>query len=377
MTRRLEDNNREGNCDTSGVVLRFRDHSRASTSHENFSRAEIAKRIAAIKGYRFAGEYEAGSRYDRRVYLIPDHTLTRVEAQRLGIQSEGDFFGGVVPDPFVATKTITHPLVQREAVAPEGWSHTFPRRVSASVLFGFSAFSVGDAVEAAVRVLARGRARIKPAWGIGGCGQSVISTLAEIYPILDQFDPVQLSIYGLVVEQNFEQIVTYSVGQVRVGPLLSSYYGTQSQTQANDGAEVYGGSDLVVARGDYGALLQLGVPVDAQIAINKARLYESAAAAEFPGWLVSRRNYDVARVIGSTGKTAWGVLEQSWRIGGASAAEIEALNAFRSDPMLAAVRASCREVYGVSEPPRDAVITFHGIDDRVGPLTKYTVVKPL
>ena len=377
MAGRLEDNNRAGSCDTDGVVLRFRDHSRASTSHENFSRAEIAKRIAVIKGYSFAGEYQAGSRYGRPVYLVPDHTLTRIEAQRLGIRSEGDFFGGVVPDPFVGTKTITHPLVHPDAVAPEGWSHIFPRRVSASVLFGFSAFTIGDAVEAAVRVLVRGRARIKPAWGIGGCGQSVISTLAETYPILDQLDPVQLSIYGLVVEQNFEQIVTYSVGQVRVGPLLCSYYGTQSQTQANDGAEVYGGSDLVVARGDYDALLELGVPADAQIAIKKARLYESAAAEEFLGWLVSRRNYDVARVIGSNGKPAWGVLEQSWRIGGASAAEIEALNAFRSNPMLTAVRASCREVYGTTEPPRDAVITFHGIDDRVGPMTKYTVVKPL
>jgi hypothetical protein len=378
MARQRPYNARDESGDTDGVVLQFRDKCQPSALHENFTRTEIAKRLATVMGYSFAGEYEAKRQYDCRVYLVPDHTVVSLEAaHRLGIQTEYDFFGGVVPHPFVAGKTITHPLVRHEAVAPEGWSHSFPSRVSNSVLFGFSAFSIRDAIEAIERVLERGRARIKPAWGVGGCGQCIISRLSDVYPVLDNFDPLQIAVYGLVVEQNYEQILTYSVGQVRVGQLVASYYGTQLQTKANDGTEVYGGSDLVVARGDYNALLALAVPADARIAIQKARLYETAAAAEFPGWLVSRRNYDVARVTDSNGTPGWGVLEQSWRIGGASAAEVEALDAFRSDPTLSAVRASCREVYGTAEIPRDAIIMFEGIDDRVGRITKYTVTEAL
>ena len=74
------------------------------------------------------------------------------------------------------------------------------------------------------------------------------------------------------------------------------------------------------------------------------------------------------------GRRCCGVLEQSWRIGGASPAEIVALEAFRAEPSLHAVRASCIEVYGDNKTPPDAVVHFTGVDDRVGPMTKYTLV---
>ena len=69
------------------------------------------------------------------------------------------------------------------------------------------------------------------------------------------------------------------------------------------------------------------------------------------------------------------MLEQSWRIGGASGAEIAALEAFRADPALRVVRASTVEVYGEAPtPPPDAIVYFSGVDERVGPLTKYATV---
>ena len=71
------------------------------------------------------------------------------------------------------------------------------------------------------------------------------------------------------------------------------------------------------------------------------------------------------------------MLEQSWRIGGASGAEVEALAAFRADPSLNAVRATSMEIYGnEARPPAHAVVYFHGTDDRVGPLIKYTTLEP-
>ena len=57
---------------------------------------------------------------------MPSDTLVGLEAARaLGVNSEHDLFGGVVPHAFVATKVITHPLVRPRAPAPAGWAHGF------------------------------------------------------------------------------------------------------------------------------------------------------------------------------------------------------------------------------------------------------------
>jgi hypothetical protein len=70
------------------------------------------------------------------------------------------------------------------------------------------------------------------------------------------------------------------------------------------------------------------------------------------------------------------VLEQSWRIGGASGAEIAALEAFRADPGLRVVRASTVEAYGAGAvPPPGATVYFCGVDDDAGPITKYATVE--
>ena len=76
---------------------------------------------------------------------------------RAGAERRGDLFGGVVPQPFVETKAITHPLVRPDAVAPVGWSRDFGTQVKGSVLAGYSAFSLEDARDAGRRLLHEGR----------------------------------------------------------------------------------------------------------------------------------------------------------------------------------------------------------------------------
>jgi hypothetical protein len=91
-----------------------------------------------------------------------------------------------------------------------------------------------------------------------------------------------------------------------------------------------------------------------------------------PGFLASRRNYDVVQGLDAAGAWHSGVLEQSWRVGGASGPEVAALSAFRADPALRAVGAWCVEAYGAcAEPPARAAVHFRGTDERVGPITKY------
>src|SRR5918994_891826 len=356
-----------------GAVVQYTDHaSNPPAKHESVTRTRIAGKLAVLKGYEFAGDYDPARRYAGPVYFVPNDTLTGSElAQQVGIRDHHDLFGGVVPYAFAATKTITHPLVSRNAFAPEGWSHEFARSVRHVVLFGFSAFTPDDLRRAAARVLERGRARVKPARGIGGRGQTVITSTADLDALLDATDLTELARYGAVIEQNFDQIETYSVGQTYVADLLATYCGTQLLTKDNQGTSVYGGSDLIVVRGDYDDLLSLDLPPEAQQAINNARTYEAAAITSFPGWLASRRNYDVAQVVGDDGRRSCGVLEQSWRIGGASAAEIAALEAFRADPSLRSVRAASIELYGEQQVPPDAAVHFQGVDDQVGPITKY------
>ncbi len=109
----------------------------------------------------------------------------------------------------------------------------------------------------------------------------------------------------------------------------------------------------------------------------QARTYDAAAMECFPGLFASRRNYDVAQGVDATGRRRSGVLEQSWRVGGASGAEVAALEALRAGPGLRAVRASTIEIHGqLHAPPPGAMVCFHGEDQRVGSMTKYAVAGP-
>jgi hypothetical protein len=267
-------------------------------------------------------------------------------------------------------------VVCPEAFAPAGWSHRLARRITDSVLFGFSAFTIADARRAAALVLERGVARVKPACGVGGRGQSLVTTVGELDDALRAIEPEELSREGVVIEQNYDDVTTHSVGQVQVAELFASYCGTQRLTKDNRGTDVYGGSDLVVVRGGYDDLLALDHPPEVRTAVAQTRTYDAAAREEFAALIASRRNYDVACVTDADGVRRSGVLEQSWRIGGASPAEIVALEVFRADPAVAAARASCTELYGAGQAaPPNAVVHFHGVDDRVGPVVKYTMVE--
>jgi hypothetical protein len=339
------------------------------TQHEIATRVAVAKTLAALKGFEFAGGYER-SLQRGKLYFVPSQTLCADEARSLGIRGEQDLFGGVVPFPFVAHKTIAHPLASARARRPAGWSDRFAERVRQFVLPGFSAFSSADARAAAQALLQDGPVRMKPARGIGGRGQTVLEGLQD--PVFESLDGES----GVVVEPNLEAVTTFSVGEVRVAGLRAAYCGTQRQTRDAAGKAVYGGSDLLVARGGYDELVKLELSASARLAVGRARAFD-AAAESFAGLFASRRNYDILRGRDARGRWHCGVLEQSWRIGGASGPEVAALEAFRRDPRLRAVRARSTEVYEADAPlPAGAMVHFRGFDRSAGPITKYTLVEP-
>ena len=258
----------------------------ARDSHEASTRSEIARRLAAITGFAYEGEYDPVRRYATTPYFVPRDTLTSETASRIGVRKESDLFGAVVPHAFVATKTITHPLVDDRSQSPRGWCAEFPRRVADVVLEGFSAFATKDALQAGRRLLEDGTVRLKPATGLAGVGQVTVNNAVELVQALDRIDRRRNgAIRRRRRAESRTDVTTYSVGQLRVADFVGTYHGTQYLTTNNDGAEVYGGSDITVARGDFDALLNLQLPENVQLAIRQARAYDRGGG-EVLRWLL-------------------------------------------------------------------------------------------
>lgn len=360
-----------------GSVVLYPGRTRVA-EHERVTYLELGRRLARLQGLEFLGEFDSSAEYRGRLYFLPVDTLIGLEhVHQLGIESERDLFGGVVPQPFIATKAITHPLVRPDARSIQGWSAEFCKQVSEAVLVGNTVFSLEDALHGGRKLLERGPVRIKLVRANAGRGQSVIADPGELARVLDTLDEMEVTNHGLVLEEQLEEVITHSIGQVRVDGRVATYYGTQHLTHDNAGDAVYGGTELVVVRGDFSALLALDLPEEIQLAAVQAQVYDTAATECFPGFIASRRNYDVAWGIDAEGRRRSGVLEQSWRVGGASSAEIVALEAFQEEPVLQVVRASSLEIYGEQQsPPPRATILFSGEDPEAGSITKCVLVEP-
>ncbi|HEY0883839.1 MAG TPA: DUF3182 family protein [Ramlibacter sp.] len=360
-----------------GAVVTYApdEHDHAS-EHERSTHLAFARQLAALRGYEAGGSYEPGRHGASHLYFLPSTTLTTDEASALGIRGVDDLFGGVVPYPFVATKAISHPLVAPDAVAICGWNPAFAPCAGGAVLAGYSVFSLEDARRAGMKLLAQGPVRVKPVRATGGRGQSVARDAAELERSLAAADASELARHGLVLEQDLNQVRTFSVGQVHVADLAASYYGLQRLTRDNRGEEVFGGTELVVARGGFESLLEPDPGPEIRRAIGQARRYDACVASCYPGFFASRRNYDVALGRDAAGHWRSGVLEQSCRAGGATGAELAALEVFRREPGRNRVRTRCVEIFGASpEPPPGATVHFRATDPQVGLLTKYTVVE--
>lgn len=342
--------------------------------HADITRTYIATKIAALKGSHYLGHYDAERHRPELLYFLPIETLLVQQAQQLGIQRVEHLFGGIVAHDFMTTKSITHPLIDAKAIAPVGWSSEFPTAVASAVLEGYTAFSIDDARIAATRLLQNNPVRIKSALGIGGSGQYLICTGEELEPSLQRLDRQEVECYGVVLEQHLERVNTLSVGQVELEGIDIAYFGTQRLTKNHRGEAVYGGSTLHIVRGTLETLTAMYLPPGLHEAIAQAYLYDNAAHRHLTGLVASRRNYDIAQGLDRNCIQRSGVLEQSWRAGGATPAEIAAIEVMLTDPQIRAVRASTYEHYDLREPPADAAVYFQGEDAEVGALTKYCTI---
>ncbi|WP_414871979.1 DUF3182 family protein [Pseudomonas sp. IT-347P] len=344
--------------------------------HEVQTNKALARWLAQILGCKFGGSYDPDKHRGRDLYLLPTQTIVgTAHARELGIKGPADLWGGFVEYDFICTKAISHGLRSHLARAPQGWSPLFSERVRNVVLDGLSVFALEDARPAAEHLLYSGPIRMKPVHACAGRGQEVIKSLDAFDEILARPDIGKQFSEGVVLEQDLSNVVTHSVGQSFIGDKVLTYCGDQYLTKDAHGEEVYGGSNLLVVQGGYDELLNLDLPDDVRLAIEQAQVFDSAADEAYPRFYASRRNYDIAQGLDSNGKSRSGVLEQSWRMGGASSAEIAALQSFVNDPGMRAIRVSSVETYVDQPLPAHAIEVYRGPAENSEFLLKYVTVQ--
>lgn len=345
------------------------------SEHEAATGRWVGERLASLLGVRYAGLYPPEDAVCGSVYLIPDRTLLVDEARALGVTAARDLLGGVVPHDFVGTKSITHPLIDGARAVPSGWSHGLGRAIADVTLPGWSAFDLDDAARAGRALLAQGLpVRIKPGDVMGGLGQSVAKNGKELDAALAGLDPTEVGRAGVVLELNLKPVKTYSVGVLDVGPHRMSYFGTQRLVQNHHGVAVYGGSSLACLRGGLDELMEALSDEAERRVLQCAIRYDEEVVRAYPQVFASRRNYDVALGVDPSGMPRCGVLEQSWRIGGATPAELLALEAMHLDDRLQRIHVSTHEAYDIVDPPLGAQVSFRGEDPAAGRMTKYALV---
>ena len=342
--------------------------------HQRCARAVLGQRLAAITGGVFAGELSGELDSNVEPYFLPADTLTIAEARRLGIGGEADLFGGVVPHPLIASKAIAHPLLSPSAAAPPEWNARFAEGIVDVVLPGFTVFSRKDAEAAGRKLLAGGPVQVKATGGFAGFGQSNVSDEGGLERELDRLDWGEIATVGLVLERRLRDVTAFSVGQVRVAGITASYYALQKEVANEYRDNIYVGSALLAVRGDFDELLALDFSDEVRKSIMQACAFDAAVDLHFPGLFASRRNYDVIRGFNIGGRPVSGVLEQSWRVGGASAAELLTLSAFKAQPDLKQVKSRTVEVFGeLADVPDGALILYRGVDPKAGAITRYAI----
>ena len=290
-------------------------------------------------------------------YWVPVSTLLEHEAAALGIVDGSQLWGGIASDGFAATKLVSHPLWKDGSGAPERWIDIAP--IQCCTLPGYSVFCRSDAREAARELLREGSIRLKPACERGGQGQIVLGDEIELADWLSSTPPRIFS-EGLVVERHLARATAYSVGfSVLPGGHRIAYLGTQRDVTKPSGAVVYGGSRIAVVRGGLETLSAVVPHGDANAVVCAAACYDALVRGAY-GVVASRCNYDVVAGTDSAGRPHLGVLEQSWRFGGASMAELLAIERFAMQPDAQVLVAETVESYADEPVPADAVLYWPG-----------------
>ncbi len=352
----------------------------------HYRNLRIVDKIASIFE-RFGGIDQGKTYYVADKTIVLEFSENEKLIKDALIESEKDFFGGIVPRAYQSTKAIMHPLVSREAACPLGWSHEFSQELVHLdlVLPGFTVFNIEDIRTAFNHLYDKGvyQIRLKDPLGYLGMNQFVVTSFQELEQFISDkiVDNEKLQQYGLVVEENLhpEDLKTYSVSFVTVGFHQVHCIGVQRFSQG-----LYGGTDFVIMQtGKYilpELLARVGIfnKEDAQVIIDKALLFRALLNKHIPEIKTARFNVDIVSGIASIYSNStcelvkrFALLEQSFRVGGASAAEIWGLEYLLCHPSVDAVCASTYYRYGdeAYQTVSGEENLYCGVDSRLGSIS--------
>lgn len=278
-------------------------------------------------------------------YYLPSHTLLLQEADALGIKSLHDLYGGVVPYAFLLNKTLSHPIHHPSMNSPEGWNNDLALSLKPFVLAGYSAFNTQDALWTAEGMIHDGPLRIKLANADAGRGQWIVSNHEEVVDLLNQAQYQPFFEQGVIFEEALYNTVTFSIGQTEIGNQTISYCGEQEVAMDLKDKPAYGGSTISVVRGGYDQLDTALIFDQHKEALRLVQQYERHIFNAFPQIYASRRNYDVLQGTNANGHKRLSVIDHSWELGGASMAEVLALEVFAADSSLHRIRTWTKERY--------------------------------
>ena len=300
----------------------------------NFEGTYLDQRNTAV-GYRLAGLLDGrlcsiGESTEDR-YFVPHAALIRTTSEKMGVRTADDIFGGVVEIAAHRDKAILHPRVPGYEQNCMWHSSKFAARVATAVLPGFSVFSPHDAHTAFRQLSGEGYSiRGKDPTCDGGGGQWVVADENHLNSIIASLPEGKILNHGFVLEPNLIDPVTLSVGQIYLNRRFYSYHGYQESTTSPKGNETYGGTTLTMVRGGLGSLAQSVADPLVAHAINQARTVYEAYSEYDP--LISRANFDVVQGRATNHDVLSGVVDQSIRIGGATPAEMLAIETLENDP---------------------------------------------
>jgi hypothetical protein len=305
----------------------------------------IGERMASLLGGKVCSIED--SENDR--YFLPHAALTKSASEPMGIRTEDDLFGGVVEVASHRDKAILHPRVPGYEQNCIWHSSKFADLVSGAVLPGFSVFSTADAHKALRRLQAEGyTVRGKDPTRDGSGGQWAIKDEAHLSSIMASLPQKQILDHGFVLESNLETLETLSIGQIYFNGKFYSYYGNQESTTSPKGNQTYGGTTLTMMRGPFEDLARFIDDPHLSRAVEQAKTVYRAYSVYDP--LISRANFDVVQGQTSNHEFLSGVVDQSLRIGGATPAEIMAIEALQRDPSIEQVTAEVKIRWNPEHP---------------------------
>lgn len=234
-----------------------------------------------------------------------------------------DLFGGIATRLVFFDKTIIHPVVPGADVVPPVWISKVAEHVGDAAFRGFACFSRSDTITAGVILFNAGipEIRLKPVSIDAGLGQKVARSYGELEQQVAAFSDSYVSA-GITVEENLSSVVrTVDVGTYQIGNQHFSYVGTQRETLFHGDPGRWGGVAMYVRRGTLDELASWLTVPSLKTAVLQAKALDDAVDL-IPGMYVTRANYDVIQGFDETGTFRSALLEQSWRIGGSSPAEV-------------------------------------------------------